>query len=397
MTTAADAGGPGWSLSIHDPLTRRGHGPGLIILTEEGHDIPKEGILDPPPAQKWAEEGFAIAQLTIGKAFKDVPLNNLLEEAAKQLDALDVCDQKGRFGVVAFVAASSPVLSSLGGERPIPSIAAAVFFGGQPEYSHGPALVHVAGPASSPATDKSQETKQHLYPSAKPFFGIPAHEDYHAASASLAHSRTLSFLKPILGGPYFDLEAVWEEHTKLEFGDRDVEKTMATMVEQPYVNHIPTLTGGVGRERLTNFYRDHFIFNNPEDTALELVSRTVGIDRVIDEFVFKCTHDRVIDWLLPGVPPTGKPLSIPFTSVVNVRGDRLHHEHIAWDQATALRQLGLLPEYLPFPYAIDGKTPGEGRRFEYRLPVGGAETARKLADEGAVESNSMFGYTTREV
>lgn len=155
----------------------------------------------------------------------------------------------------------------------------------------------------------------------------------------------------------------------------------------------------------------------------------MGIDRVIDEFVFQCTHDRVIDWLyvffffssflffasnpyldspvswstrltldrLPGVPPTGKALTIPFTSVVNVRGDRLHHEHIAWDQATALRQLGLLPEYLPFPYAIDGHTPAEGRRFEYRVPVAGAETSAKLADEGAVESNAMFAYTTREV
>jgi carboxymethylenebutenolidase len=72
---------------------------------------------------------------------------------------------------------------------------------------------------------------------------------------------------------------------------------MSTMVQEPYVNHIPTLTGGIGRAKLTNFYRDHFVFSNPKDTALELVSRTVGIDRVIDEFVFSFTHDREIDWL----------------------------------------------------------------------------------------------------
>ena len=72
---------------------------------------------------------------------------------------------------------------------------------------------------------------------------------------------------------------------------------MSTMVQEPYVNHIPTLTGGIGRAKLTDFYRDHFVLNNPEDTALELVSRTVGIDRVIDEFVFSFTHDREIDWL----------------------------------------------------------------------------------------------------
>ena len=69
------------------------------------------------------------------------------------------------------------------------------------------------------------------------------------------------------------------------------------MVDEPYVNHIPTMTGGVGRARLTDFYRHHFIFSNPEDTKLELISRTVGIDRVIDEFLFMLTHDQVIDWL----------------------------------------------------------------------------------------------------
>lgn len=97
------------------------------------------------------------------------------------------------------------------------------------------------------------------------------------------------------------------------------------------------------------------------------------------------------------MPPTGKHLSIPFTSVVNVRGDHLHHEHIAWDQATALRQLGLLPDYLPFPYQINGSGPSSGKKFEYRLPVAGVESAHKLVDEGAVESNAMFEYGTREV
>jgi carboxymethylenebutenolidase len=71
---------------------------------------------------------------------------------------------------------------------------------------------------------------------------LPSDENYHKRSAGIAHTRTLTFLKPLLGGPFFDLEAVWEEHTKFEFGERDVEKTMATMVDQPYVNHIPTMT-----------------------------------------------------------------------------------------------------------------------------------------------------------
>lgn len=158
------------------------------------------------------------------------------------------------------------------------------------------------------------------------------------------------------------------------------------------------MTGGLGRVALSAFYRDHFIFSNPEDTTLELVSRTVGVDRVIDEFIFSFTHDKMIDWLVPGIPPTGKSVRVPFTSIVNIRGDRLYHEHIAWDQASVLVQLGLLPKYLPFPYPLpDGRKPAPGKRFEYRVPAAGQETAAKLVDEAALPSNEMLGYQIREV
>lgn len=102
-------------------------------------------------------------------------------------------------------------------------------------------------------------------------------------------------------------------------------------------------------------------------------------------------------WLLPGIPPTGKKLEIPFTSIVAMRGDRLCHEHISWDQATALKQLGLLPEYVPFGYEIDGKEAPQGKRFEVKLPVAGAETGRKLVDEGSEESNGLMGKSWRLV
>lgn len=104
---------------------------------------------------------------------------------------------------------------------------------------------------------------------------------------------------------------------------------------------------------------------------------------------------------IPGIPPTGKKLSIPFTSVVNMRGDRLFHEHISWDQGTVLRQLGLMPEYLPFPYPVPGEDEEDGsgrqRRWEYRVPVAGVETAQKLVDEHAVPSNGMLEFAVREV
>ena len=83
---------------------------------------------------------------------------------------------------------------------------------------------------------------------------------------------------------------------------------------------------------------------------------------------------------------------------MNVRSDRLFHEHIAWDQATVLVQLGLMPQYIPFPYPLPGgRAPAEGKRFEVRVPAAGVESARKLLDESEVESNGMFKYELREV
>lgn len=276
-----------------------------------------------------------------------------------------------------------------------------------------PQLIHIPGPetprresisvvpdeAATTPTPPPSTVKTFRYPSTKPDSAwiLPSDPSYHASSASLAHTRSLAFLKPLLNGPHFDIEAIWEEHCRYEFGERDVARTMATMVAQPYVNHIPTLTGGVGQERLTAFYARHFIHANPDDTAIEPVSRTVGVDRVVDEFVFKLTHDRQVDWLLPGIPPTGKFLELPFTSVVGLRGDRLCHEHISWDQGTAMVQAGLLPEWVRFPGQIEGKEAGEGKKFEVRLPTAGVETVRKLVDEGSVESNELMKRTWREV
>lgn len=98
------------------------------------------------------------------------------------------------------------------------------------------------------------------------------------------------------------------------------------------------------------------------------------------------------------MPPTHKKVEVSFTAVVNIRGDRLYHEHIAWDQGTVLRQIGLMPEWLPFPYPLpDGKTASENKRLEYRVPVAGLETARKMRDRNSEPSNGMFEFETREV
>ncbi|UNI24856.1 Carboxymethylenebutenolidase [Purpureocillium takamizusanense] len=395
------------------PLSRRGHGPGLVVLTPDADDDDKRllGIVEgvPWPLLKWAEEGYAVVGIQISAVKGGNDDAAVLDAALKALEACEECDGQGKIGVVAYDSEAwnlvAPSLSRFA------AIVAGIVHADDKTALESlnnptvPVLQHLAG--HTPGKRQEQTTssaplavaKTHYYPMvASGRFAVPFQPDFSANAESVAHSRSLAFLKPLVGGPYFDLEAIWDEHTYYEFADRSVEHTMSTMVQEPYVNHVPTLTGGIGRERLSAFYRDNFIFNNSADTELELISRTVGVDRVIDEFIFKFTHDQEIDWLLPGVPPTGLKAEVPFTAVVNIRGDRLYHEHISWDQGTVLRQLGLLPEYLPFPYALpDGRTAAAGRTFEYRVPVLGAETASKMRDKNSVASNALIGGTIREV
>ena len=174
--------------------------------------------------------------------------------------------------------------------------------------------------------------------------------------------------------PEYDLVARWEEHCRHEFEPRDVDATMATMVDEPYVNHIPTMTGGVGHDQLKRFYKYHFIGGNPPDTELVPVSRTVGADQVVDEMLFRFTHTSEVDWMLPGVEPTGRRVEIPLVAIVKFADGKVAHEHIYWDQASVLVQIGLLdPQH---------------------LPVAGAETALKVVDNTRPSNELMARWAT---
>ncbi|KAF9770670.1 hypothetical protein IL306_011729 [Fusarium sp. DS 682] len=382
-------------LSLLYPLSRRGHGPGLIILSATTPDPVAfyEGV--PSSLVKWAEEGYAVVQIEPA-AFEGTDSGVVLGEAIDALKKCEKCDLNDKVGLVSY----EPSLWNLAapGIDQTPEIVAGILYAdaqtaGSLASSQKPLLKHIAGQDFKPSSQFHYPYKE----SSSYAFATPGHSHFHYTTESVSHTRNLQFLKPKLNGPYFDLEAIWDEHTWYEFSDRSVQHTMSTMVQEPYVNHVPTLTGGIGRSSLTKFYRDNFIFNNSLDTTLDLISRTIGIDRVIDEFIYKFTHDREIDWLLPGIPPTFQRAEIPFTAVVNIRGDRLYHEHISWDQGTALRQLGLMPEYLPFPYPVPGQVGGPGAKYEYRVPVIGIETADKMRDRNSVASNEMFSYKVRAV
>src|SRR5213594_3912840 len=159
-----------------------------------------------------------------------------------------------------------------------------------------------------------------------------------------------------------DLGQLWEEHVRHEFATHNTEDTLATMMADAYVNHIPVLTGGVGKDALREFYSKRFIPQMPPDTEVIPVSRTIGTDQLVDEMIFKFTHTVRMDWMLPGVAPTGKRVEIPLVAIVRFREGKLAHEHIYWDQASVLVQIGLLDPA--------------------KLPVAGVESARKVLDSG---------------
>lgn len=144
------------------------------------------------------------------------------------------------------------------------------------------------------------------------------------------------------------LVALWDRHLAYEFEEHDENKTVETMVDDAYVNHVPTMIGGQGREGLRAFYGDHFVHQVPKDWSVESVSRTVGDDRLVDEMYIEFTHSVAMDWLLPGVAPTHRSVKIAVVVVAHFREGRLAHEHIYWDQASVLVQVGLLkPDGLP--------------------------------------------------
>ena len=215
----------------------------------------------------------------------------------------------------------------------------------------------------------------YVYPGQDHAFARTGGDHYDKPSALMAHHRSIAAIRRVMG-PHSDFSALWDTHCMHEFGTRDVDATMRTMVAQPYVNHMPTMTGGVGHDYLKRFYKYHFIPKTPKDTKLIPISRTIGADRLVDEMLFCFTHDIEIDWMLQGVPPTGKYVEIPLVAIVRFRGDKLYNEHIYWDQASVLVQIGL----------IDPK----------RLPVAGVETAKKLVDE-ALPSNTLMACWSESV
>lgn len=217
--------------------------------------------------------------------------------------------------------------------------------------------------------------KRFFYPAAAPGFALSPRSDDDRFAAGVAYSRTLDVLKRALG-PRPDLAALFAEHLRLEFEVRDADATMLTMVDEPYVNHVPTMTGGTGHDVLKRFYAYHFIPGTPRNRRTIVLNEIVGADAVVIEGINCFTHDAPYDHLLPGVPPTGRDVEIPFVAIAKFRGDKLFFEHIYWDQASVLVQLGLLDPT--------------------GLPVCGVEQTRKVLDPSLPSNTLMSRWADSE-
>ena len=247
-----------------------------------------------------------------------------------------------------------------------------------------PLLLHIAGrdqncPPEAQAKIQSvlepnPLVKIYVYPDAGHAFARPGGEHYDATGAELANLRSLEFLVTHLAGAGLataqqTLSSKWDDHVKYEFATRNTDDTLETMVPDAYVNHVPVMTGGVGHDELRDFYSQRFIPQMPPDTSMTPVSRTIGTDRIVDEMVFEFTHTSKMDWMLPGVEPTGKHVRVALVVIVHFRDGKLAHEHIYWDQASVLAQLGL----------IDAA----------KLPVAGVESAEKVLNP-KLPSNTLM-------
>jgi len=352
----------GQSIEAYRALHHSGAGPGILLLADwVGLDA---GMQD--RAELFGEEGYSVLALSAVYAVADIAKAAEILRAFVETEGdlaivghgtggVLACRAAAEAGAKAVVAFDTPELATdpaILNSVPCPVV---VQFGieGAPE-----ALA--AAEAIRAQLNRKDGSRVFDWEEAGPGFAIPKRVGFHKRADSLAHTRTLEIIRRVLG-PYYDYEALFAEHAYHEFTTRDVDATMATMIEEPYVNHTPTLAGGVGHDMLKRFYKYHFVDQNGAGRSRKRISFTLGPDRVVVESYTKFRHDSVIDRYFPGIEPTGKEVEIATVIIVKFRGDKVCHEHLYWDQGSALKQIGVLDAG--------------------NLPIAGPEAARKVLNE----------------
>ncbi|PWY75526.1 dienelactone hydrolase [Aspergillus heteromorphus CBS 117.55] len=367
-------------------------GTARLCITAETADFDNETI------RGWADEGFDVVY---------VPYNNGGKEYEGRLrsvkDGLGVGDN---YGIIAFGDAASFCLDYYLKSTNCSRLAALIAY--YPTVIPDPrsrfsfqvkVLMHLAGNTvdvvtiptviglqgkrhrSTKRIDPGIGTGERLkigwpaftYESVQPGFAEHDLEEYDRLASDLAWSRTLETLRKAYGKDR-DLEGKWEEELEARFFSMNLASTM-----EPYVGHltpsltcVPTMSGAIGTHALRRFYEQNFLRKLPPSMRLRLISRTAGADRIVDELYASFEHSQEVPWMLPGIPPTNRHVEVILVSIVSFRSGRLYSEHMYWDQASVLVQLGLIdPKLIPegSPEGVD------------RLPVIGREAARRIVEE----------------
>jgi hypothetical protein len=219
------------------------------------------------------------------------------------------------------------------------------------------------------------------YPSVEDGFAERDLDQFDAIAADLAWSRSLSTIRKGFKLDV-DLDTIRDAFSALTLTAKSAQGAINAMVPDAYVNYVPTATGGVGKRALFHFYKDFFIPSSPPSLQTRLISRTSGGDKVVDEMIVSFKHTQEVPWILPGIPATDKLVQIALVSIVAIRGGKLVHEHIYWDQASVLVQIGALdPKYVPKALSAKGVK---------KLPIMGVDETKKVRNVESVPSNGFL-------
>ncbi|KAL4793862.1 hypothetical protein BDV19DRAFT_211848 [Aspergillus venezuelensis] len=363
-----------------------------LIITAETPDFDNEFI------QAWQKEGFNVVYVPYSKDEKDYARRLMTVK-----EGLGVGDN---YGVIAFGDAASFCLDYYLKPNNVSRLCALVSYYPtnipDTRSRYPPSvrmLTHLAGDVIDVTTTptmlglqgkKKRNTRQinpgigtgeqmdighraFTYSSSEPGFAEVDLDEYNRLDADLAFTRTLEVLRRAYGQDR-DLEKAWEEHLQGKFFSMNLTDTTKhyTKLLTPTVTYTPTLSGGTGSKALKRFYDQFFLNKLPPSMHLRLLSRTTGADRVVDELYVSFEHTHEIPWMLPGIPPTNKKVEIVLVSIVSLRANALYAEHVYWDQASVLVQVGLLDPKL-VPDNLKGKVD--------RLPVIGRDSARRILNE----------------
>ncbi|KAJ4375164.1 hypothetical protein N0V83_002248 [Neocucurbitaria cava] len=332
----------------------------------------------------WKEEGFDAQHLPYDPALQKTYIHTLktLGESLKLGE---------HYAIIAYGEAASVVLKTA--QKPLPKCCAIIAFsptllpGPKTKYPNSHQLqIHVAGLSQASARPEMCEWKLYRYEKCATGFADPTSKAYSEVEANLSWSRALASVRKGFN-KNVDLEPVVQNAWNVKYEDEVPERASMGLVQNmtqnsPHVTIFPTLEGGVGRKKLEEFYREFFVPSLVEDFEIRLVSRTIGVDRVVDEMVVSFTHSDEVDWILPGVQPTDKFVEIPMVSIIAIRGGKLVSEHMYWDQASVLMQVGLLD-----PKLVPKKFKNEGLK---RLPVVGVEAAKQLVEPQQQRYNKLL-------